>query len=329
MIQRPLRAMNCVGSIGVVVDPDTGHEAERGRRLLDQAIGRVHDLERRWSRFIADSELSRLNEMAGRTVRVSDHTVRLVTAMVQGWHATDGAFDPTLIGTLVELGYAQSRSDASARTALPDGVGPIGRPGAVLVDPARRLVRLPVGTAVDPGGIGKGLAADIVFEWLMHSGAAGAVVEIGGDLRAGGVSPSDGDGWVVLVDVALPGSPVTIAMSGGGVATSTSRLRTWQVEGARRHHLIDPRTLSSSATEVVSCTVVAGTGAWAETWTKCAFAMDLGEALEAYQRRNLAASLTTADGRRHVTVAWHDFERADADRTDEARHEHERTEALR
>ena len=39
-------------------------------------------------------------------------------------------------------------------------------------------------------GLGKGLAADIVCEELVAAGAAGALVEVGGDLRAAGETPS-------------------------------------------------------------------------------------------------------------------------------------------
>ena len=82
----------------------------------------------------------------------------------------------------------------------------------------------------------------------------------------------------------------------GGVATSTSRLRTWTADGAHRHHLIDPATLHSTATEVESCTVIAGTAAWAEAFTKVAFARGAAAALADYRRHGLAARITTPDG---------------------------------
>src|SRR2546428_658254 len=81
-------------------------------------------------------------------------------------------------------------------------LGPVIRAGAV---------RLPVGTGFDPGGIGKGLAADSVVDELRADGAAGVCVNIGGDVRVEGDSPS-GEAWTVAVE--HPDRPGAIARVG-------------------------------------------------------------------------------------------------------------------
>ena len=132
---------------------------------------------------------------------------------------------------------------------------------------------LPVGTTIDPGGIGKGLAADIVTGELVAARALGAMVEIGGDLCVAGIGPYAMSGWVIEVDPGVTTGITSVALSAGGVAMSTSRLRTWTVDGRTRHHLVDPQTLDCSDSDSVSCTVIAGTAAWAEAFTKTAFAL--------------------------------------------------------
>jgi thiamine biosynthesis lipoprotein len=176
----------------------------------------------------------------------------------------------------------------------------------VLVDRSAGVVQLPVGTTLDPGGLGKGLAADIVTEGLIRDGASGALVEIGGDVRTGGRSPDDA-GWTISIDHPLGGDAERVRLMAGGVATSTSRLRTWVTDGRLRHHLIDPRTLRPTDGDVIACTVVAGTGAWAEAFTKVAFVNGLDDAIEQYERRGLAARITTDDGATHRTAAWAAF----------------------
>ena len=47
-------------------------------------------------------------------------------------------------------------------------------------------VRLLDGVGFDPGGIGKGLAADLVATAAVDLGADGAMVSLGGDLRVAG-----------------------------------------------------------------------------------------------------------------------------------------------
>jgi FAD:protein FMN transferase len=295
--------MSCDASV-VVTAPRSGGDAEP---LAAWALARLQQLEQRWSRFLHTSEISRLNAAGGAPCRVSADTFRLVESLVRAWHATGGAFDPTLLVTLVELGYAASRDDATLRTSLPSNCRPAGRPDAILIDGTNRVVQLPVGTTLDPGGLGKGLAADIVTEELLSAGAAGALVEIGGDLRVAG-EPPIGDGWRIAIRPALDGEPHRVVqLATGGIATSSSRLRVWSREGRTHHHLIEPRTRTSTSTDVASCTVIAGTAAWAEAFTKVGFVADLDSALGIFAAHTLAASITTCHHTHHITASWKDF----------------------
>ena len=292
-----LRAMSCAASI-VATGSDPG--------AVEQAADRIDELERRWSRFRSDSEISGLNRADGAARRCSPDTVALVRALIRAWHATGGAFDPTLLGSLVELGYAASREDAILRTSLSPTVTPSGDPAGVLVDDHAGVVRLPAGTSLDPGGLGKGLAADIVVAELLAGGADGALVEIGGDLRVAG-RPPDGGGWCVSIDDPLGGECELVAVRDGGVATSTSRIRCWVADGERRHHLIDPSTRRPTDRDVVACTVIAGTAAWAEAFTKIAFVRGVDVAIDQYETHGLAARVTTGDGGMRRTSAWDEF----------------------
>jgi thiamine biosynthesis lipoprotein len=292
-----LRAMSCRASVMA---------NGRDPSVLTRAARRIAELEQRWSRFLDDSEISGLNRAGGSARRCSDDTIALVLALVRAWHATDGAFDPTLLGSLVELGYATSRDHATRRTSLAPTVAPAGDPCRILVDPITAVVRLPVGTSLDAGGLGKGLAADIVVGELLASGADGALVEIGGDLRVGGRAPGEA-GWCVALEHPFGGESELVALHDGGVATSTSRIRSWVADGRRRHHLLDPSTRRPTDNDVVGCTVIAGTAAWAEAFTKVAFVRGVDAAIEQYEARGLPARIITGDGVVRRTTAWEEF----------------------
>jgi thiamine biosynthesis lipoprotein len=159
---------------------------------------------------------------------------------------------------------------------------------------------------IDPGGLGKGLAADLVADEAMQAGALGSLVEIGGDIRVAGIPP-EGSGWPISISAIGTDVPsAVIDVSDGGIATSTPRLRTWSTNGEHRHHLIDPTTLRPSTADVVSCTVIAGTAAWAEAFTKIAFSVDLESALDSLERWGLAASITTSTDT-ITTPSWKEF----------------------
>jgi thiamine biosynthesis lipoprotein len=305
--QATTRVMSCEATVLVTTSEPIDRDTSYASTMARQAVERLHQLEQRWSRFLPTSEISGLNAAGGEPRIASPDTVRLVTELVQAWHATSGAFDPTLLGTLVELGYAASRDDATLRTSLNPDVAPQGRPAEILVDADTGWVQLPHGTTLDPGGLGKGLAADIVVEELLDIGAAGALVEIGGDIRVAG-RPPRGEAWTIAITPIGEGEePRTVQLCDGGVATSTSRLRTWTDAGEQRHHLLDPQTLRSAQTDTVSCSVIAGSAAWAEAFTKIAFVEPIVTALECSDIHGLATSITTADHRRHDSHVWKEF----------------------
>ncbi|MGH9058830.1 MAG: FAD:protein FMN transferase, partial [Acidimicrobiales bacterium] len=235
-------------------------------RLVDAAAARVHQLEGRWSRFRADSEVSRLNRHAGEAVAVSADTITLVRRAVEAWRISAGAFDPTLLGDLVRAGYDRSFELLDAAPGPGDSrLGP-GVEGITIVDD--RCVRLPLGTGFDPGGIGKGLAADLICDEVLAAGASGVCVNLGGDLRVTGTATGGGP-WTVAVD--HPDAAEALALVGlaaGAVATSTTLLRRWTTGGERRHHVIDPHTGLPSTTTLTLAAVVASEAWVAEALAK-------------------------------------------------------------
>ncbi len=271
------------------------------------AIDRLHQLEARWSRFLPQSEVSILNAASGRPTAVSNDTMRLVIAMVEAWHLTSGRFDPTMLRPIVEAGYAVSRSNTDNVTQLPFDIHELGDPDGIRVDPASAVVQLPVGTALDPGGIGKGLAADIVVDEILSAGADGALVEIGGDVRASGRPPSE-DGWAIAV-AEDPSDTRTeiIRVSDGGVATSTTRRRRWTHDGIDRHHLLDPATRQPTISPVRTCSVIAGAASLAEACSKLGFVDDPERAIASLERHGLAGRLVLHDGAVHTTRDWTRF----------------------
>lgn len=238
--------------------------------LAELAHQRIRTLEARWSRFEARSEISRLNRAhGGRPTIVSADTYRLVETAVSAWHRTAGRFDPTVLGAMVAGGYDRTfdelpadRSSSAEPTAAPGCAG-------IVLDPVLHAVTLPTGVGLDPGGIGKGLAADMVATELLSLGAHGALVDLGGDIRVVGRGPYDG-AWVVEVEDPDDAGRtlLRVALTDAAIATSSTKRRRWSIDGAPRHHLIDPATGRGPTSRLVAATVIAGEAWWAEALTK-------------------------------------------------------------
>jgi len=239
----------------------------------DHARRRVEQLEARWSRFRADSEISRLNRRAGRPTALSGDSFLLVGLAVAAWHRTGGRYDPTVLGAVEAAGYDRSFEQMTARAGWPGRpAGPTPGCAGVTLDHQLRTVTLPTSVRLDPGGIGKGLAADLVVRELVDRGARGACVELGGDLRVHGVAPGGGPWPVGVGDPYDPAMLVTeLHLSTGGVATSSRRTRRWSVPGGERHHLLDPATGRSLDNGLDAVTVVAPEAWQAEILAKAAF----------------------------------------------------------
>lgn len=241
----------------VVVGPDA-------QRQLGKATERVFDLEQRWSRFLPTSEVTQLNNAAGAPIEVSGDTLELVEHGVAGWRLTEGRFDPTMVVQLERAGYDRS-FELIGNTARSLEVTAAVGCAEVIVDRRRSEVTLPSGLGFDPGGIGKGLAADIVTRELIDDGALGVMVNLGGDLAVQGL-PIDGDHWVVTIaEPAVHRGTITKArLRNAGLATSTTAKRRWRGSHGERHHILDPKTGCSTNDKAVLATVIAGAAWWAE-----------------------------------------------------------------
>ncbi len=244
-----------------------------GREAAVAARDRAAELEGRWSRFRPDSELCRLNAHAGQPVVVSPDTFLAVRSACDAWRATAGAFDPTVLDALEHAGYDRSFAQLAPGAPAPTGAVP-AVPGCrdIVLDEIVGAVTLPAGVRIDLGGIGKGLAADLIACELVAAGAAGAMVNLGGDLRTLGDAPNPA-GWTI----ALHDRPASITIGEGGVATSAVTRRRWMdADGRERHHVIDTSTATSATTVLASVSVIASSAARAEVLATAALVAGSG-----------------------------------------------------
>ena len=243
------------------------------RAGLEAVRGLIASLEARWSRFRPESELSRLNAAAGSLVSLPGDTFALVEAAVEAWRLTGGHFDPTVLPALAAAGYDRSfefvaRDGPISLDGLPPAV-----PGCagIALQPDMGLVLLPPGVGLDLGGIAKGHTADRAVAALLAAGAAGALANLGGDVRVAGAAP-DGEAWTVGIDDPhRPGHDLGIlTLAAGAVATSSRTRRRWTRGGRTLHHLIDPTTGAPADRGVAAVVIVAGQAVWAEVLAKAA-----------------------------------------------------------
>jgi thiamine biosynthesis lipoprotein len=270
-------------------------------QLADEARRRLFDLERRWSRFLPDSEVNRLNDHAGQPVLVSAETVLLVERGIEAWRITGGAFDPTVLGDVLRAGYDRTFDELGSIPITSELV--IGCTDIEIDD---REVRLPARTGFDSGGIGKGLAADLVAVEVMAAGADGVCINLGGDLRVLGTS-SDGS-WTVAVEHPWFDEPIAhVGLEYGAIATSTTLKRRWRVGDELRHHLIDPHTGMPSTTDLTLATVIAGEAWMAEIMAKAVLLRGADRAFDLIDAGQAAAMVVNDRGDTLMSAGFEAF----------------------
>jgi thiamine biosynthesis lipoprotein ApbE len=235
----------------LVTDPGV---IDRARTLLTEELDAI---DRACSRFRPDSELWRVNHARGRTTRVSSLLAEAVAVALVAADVTDGDVDPTCGRSLARLGY--DRDFAAAR----QDTSPLSQPAvpaagwqAVELDHERCEIKIPEEVMLDLGATAKALAADRASVLISDSLSCGALVNLGGDIAVAGEPPEQGwlvgivddrrfDDAEVAADPAGPRPPpynAAVTIRDGGLATSSTKVRTWSRGTTRFHHIVVPGT---------------------------------------------------------------------------------------
>ncbi|HLZ62799.1 MAG TPA: FAD:protein FMN transferase [Ktedonosporobacter sp.] len=254
------------------------------------------------SRFLPESELSRLNQRAGTPIVVSDLLYHVLTTALLAARATQGMYDPAMLDQIVHLGYDRTFNDLPpVRFDTSVSMEPGGGWRRIQVDAARQTATLPVGARLDFGGIAKGMAVDAALEQLRLHGISPALVNAGGDLAVLGLPPITQQ-W----PIAVPGLDTSwmIPLHHGSVATSGIACRRWWQGQTLRHHLLDPRTGLPSQSDLWSVTVVADRCEQAEVAAKVAFILGSYQGADFLRKHQIAGLLVREDGTWETVEPW-------------------------
>ena len=276
---------------------------------LDTAVATVRsvcdEFDAACSGFRDDSDVENVNRGAGTWVAVGSLFLSALSEALRVAAATDGDVDPTVGRALHRLGY--DRDFATIRRDGPavNGTGPVPGYEFVQVDLRRRRVRIPTGVRLDLGATAKALAADRAAAAAFCAAGCGVLVSLGGDVAVDGPSPADG--WDVgLSDWHGERAPRrSVRIRAGGLATSSTTVRTWTRGGDRIHHIVDPRTGLPAPEVWRTVSVAAATCGDANAASTAAVIR--GERAPAWlEKSGLPAMLVRPDGGVVCTAGWPD-----------------------
>lgn len=289
-------------AMGTTIETDIIFSS-RSEEAVDVAFQNVREtlfrLERIFSRFLKESEFSKLNASLGKECLVSREMFDVLTLSVRFSKETDGVFDPRILPQLLHSGYAGDfyKQPPNATT----GEGADARvltqcfSEEIFLDARAGTVQLQ--QPIDLGGIAKGYAVQVAVKLLRDQGYTDFVVDAGGDMFTAGHDEED-DPWLVAIE-GIDESDARWRLSDAAVATSGVTRRSWNIGNQSFHHLVNPRNPKQYDFSLQSVSVVSDSIVEADVLAKTYFLLGIPEGLQRANELNHAVLFR--DRNNHIT----------------------------
>lgn len=252
---------------------------QRANALFVMAFEEVQRLDHTLSNYNPESELSRINRLAGTEEVTTDPEVfSLLRKCLEYSKQSRGTFDITVGPLMRAWGFFRGQGKYPAPWQLDKAREKVGWK-KVQLDPLARTVHFAVdGMELDLGGIGKGYATDRVIAILRDMGVKAAMVDAGSSTLYALGAPPGKKGWPVRVPEPGDRSQTisTVLLRDKSLSTSGSYEKFFQLNGRTYCHIMDPRT-GAPVEGMLQTTVIATDGTMTEALSKPMFVMGTEE----------------------------------------------------
>lgn len=229
------------------------------KALSDSIISVLDEVGKSLNVFDSTSLVSRANH--SRSIVVDRHFRNVYEASLKANKASGGMFDPTISPLITAWGFGPGHSPTADTLNIPSIMELVGIEKTQIR--ADTLVKENEAITFNFSAVAKGYACDEVAAMLRRNEVTDYLVEIGGEIAMGGVSPGK-DMWKVSIDAPLESDSVILhdsyailKVTDAGMATSGNYRNFRKENGAKLGHTISPKTGRPVKTDVVSATVIA------------------------------------------------------------------------
>ena len=224
--------------------------AAETERLTSLAADEVWRIEDKFSRYLPNNIVARINNAAGKPIEVDAETAHLIDFANTLFEISDGKFDITS-GVLRQVWRFDGGSKLPSKNQIVAVLKRVGWRKALWTSPC---LQLEDGMEIDLGGIGKEYAVDRATAILRDETDVSCLVNLGGDLAVSR-KISDSKPW----SVGIEGIATLLTLEIGALATSGDARRFILKEGIRYSHILDSRSGWPVADAPRSITVAADT----------------------------------------------------------------------
>jgi thiamine biosynthesis lipoprotein len=273
-----------------------------------QEIARVE-----WLTSKSKGELAQLNREAHeRPVEVLEELFALLEEALKFKDLTSGKFDISL-GKLVDL-WGFGSEEETPRVPAMEEIARLLAGREIILDRAKRTVKLGPNAELDLGGIAKGYAVDRAIQVLKDYGVKAALVDAGGDIRILGSRPGKFFSHRPFrIAIQHPRAETKILgiikLEGDrAIATSGDYERYFVQDGVRYHHILDPAT-GRPAQGCSSVTIIAPTALEADALATGIFVLGPERGMELIERLpEVEGIIVTTEGKIYKSSGLADLE---------------------
>ncbi len=233
-----------------------------------------------WKDSVLEKRFEKIWEISGKSNGALDVTIGEVTRLwnLDNWAGKDGIgfevpAEAELVRLLANTGYDKVKIENGA-------------------------IYLPENMALDLGAVGKGIACDIIGEYVKtQSTVKGAVITVGGSVVTYGSKPEGGNWNVAIVHPRKDGAYLgAISLQGEHyIATSGDYERYVEKDGVRYHHIMDPATGKPADSGLCSVTIVSDSGLLSDALSTACFVLGAEQGLILAKEFDAEALLVTEE----------------------------------
>ena len=294
-VQLSGQAMGTTYSVKLIsTSPVSEQETELWSGLISDRLEEVNQL---MSTYLDSSEIQTLNRSPiGERVPLSPPTLEVLKLSRRLSDESDGAFDITVGPAVDAWGFGAEIMDTPpSATEIIELQNRIDYRGIDLGEgQATRLANVEANLSA----VAKGYAVDRVAIALNEIGITSYLIEVGGEVRVKGTNSNEAP-WRVAIEEpeARPGAiHRTIELTEGCLATSGDYRNSYEWEGDRYSHTLDPRTAAPVTHRLASVSVLHSRCAEADGYATVLMVLGPEDGLRFAQKRNLASLFLVYNG---------------------------------
>ncbi len=227
--------------------------AECSDETLSGAFALCEEYDKTLNAHNKDSEISKLNQNGGG--KVSDETANLLRQSLGFCSMSGGSFDITVYP--LSLIWNFKNEIVPTRNEIAEALSSVDY-GSIVIDGNDVSLN---GTKIDLGGIAKGYITDKVLSYLKENGAAGGIINLGGNVYVFGEKEYN-------IGIATPfkenETAAVLSLKNKSVSTSGVYQRYFKKDGKLYHHIIDPATGYPAESDLLSASVICDNSATAD-----------------------------------------------------------------